>query len=251
MHYLDELENTSIHILREAYANFKSLGMLWSMGKDSTVLLWLTRKAFFGHVPFPLIHIDTRYKIPEMIAYRDRLVRDWQLPMIVGVNEEDPLHLDAVEGGVALLGVVLEWVLQHLRPDLTRQLDRAVAAERIEHHPPIRPGQAGQAVLDVALLVQRQHDGGYLWPCVHLVVLTTKDTKGTKESEGHMPLCPSCPLWLVNSQLGGSALPGGQDLPAGSGQLGRSGAHPPVHSRPHQRQRRKVALFERIVVEAV
>lgn len=87
MTHLDELENIGIHILREAYASFKSLGMLWSMGKDSTVLLWLTRKAFFGHVPFPLIHIDTRYKIPEMIAYRDRLVREWRLPMIVGINE--------------------------------------------------------------------------------------------------------------------------------------------------------------------
>ena len=51
MDHLDQLENTSIHILREAYANFKSLGMLWSIGKDSTVLLWLARKAFFGHVP--------------------------------------------------------------------------------------------------------------------------------------------------------------------------------------------------------
>ena len=88
MDHLDELENTSIHILREAYANFKSLGMLWSMGKDSTVLLWLTRKAFFGHVPFPLIHIDTHFKIPEMIAYRDQLVRDWRLPMVVGYHAE-------------------------------------------------------------------------------------------------------------------------------------------------------------------
>ncbi len=87
MNSLDELENTSIYILREAYANFKSLGMLWSMGKDSTVLLWLTRKAFFGHVPFPLIHIDTHFKIPEMITYRDELVREWKLPMIIGVNE--------------------------------------------------------------------------------------------------------------------------------------------------------------------
>ena len=50
--------------------------MLWSIGKDSTVLLWLARKAFFGHVPFPLIHIDTSFKIPEMIAYRDRLVAE-------------------------------------------------------------------------------------------------------------------------------------------------------------------------------
>jgi len=75
-------------VLREAYANFKSLCMLWSIGKDSTVLLWLARKAFFGHVPFPLVHIDTSYKIPEMIAYRDRMALEWHLTMIVGQNEE-------------------------------------------------------------------------------------------------------------------------------------------------------------------
>jgi sulfate adenylyltransferase subunit 2 len=62
--------------------------MLWSIGKDSTVLLWLARKAFFGHVPFPLIHIDTAYKIPEMITYRDRLVAEWKLNLIYGQNEE-------------------------------------------------------------------------------------------------------------------------------------------------------------------
>ncbi len=84
--YLDQLEHRSVHILREAYANFKQLCMLWSIGKDSTVLLWLARKAFFGHVPFPLVHIDTSYKIPEMIAYRDRLAMEWKLTMIVGQN---------------------------------------------------------------------------------------------------------------------------------------------------------------------
>lgn len=88
MDHLDLIENTSVYILREAYANFKDLGMLWSIGKDSTVLLWLARKAFGGHVPFPLIHIDTSYKIPEMIEYRDRLTREWGLTMIVGQNEE-------------------------------------------------------------------------------------------------------------------------------------------------------------------
>jgi len=87
MDHLDQLENISIHILREAYANFKSLGMLWSIGKDSTVLLWLARRAFFGHVPFPLIHIDTAYKIPEMVRYRDRLTVEWKLTMIYGINE--------------------------------------------------------------------------------------------------------------------------------------------------------------------
>ena len=57
------------------------------MGKDSTVLLWLARKAFFGHVPIPLIHIDTHFKIPEMITYRDTLVKQMNLTMIVGSNE--------------------------------------------------------------------------------------------------------------------------------------------------------------------
>ena len=83
---LDRLEAQSVHILREAYREFKSLVMLWSIGKDSTVLLWLTRKAFFGHVPFPLLHIDTAFKIPEMIRYRDEIVREWRLNMIVGQN---------------------------------------------------------------------------------------------------------------------------------------------------------------------
>ena len=88
MDHLDRLENRSIHILREAYSQFKSLCMLWSIGKDSTVLLCLARKAFYGHVPFPLVHIDTHYKIPEMITYRDRLAKEWKLDMIYGENRE-------------------------------------------------------------------------------------------------------------------------------------------------------------------
>lgn len=88
MDHLDQLEHKSVHILREAYASFKSLCMLWSIGKDSTVLLWLARKAFFGHVPFPLVHIDTSFKIPEMIRYRDRLAAEWNLTLIYGQHEE-------------------------------------------------------------------------------------------------------------------------------------------------------------------
>src|SRR5207248_3497182 len=87
MTHLDQLENRSVHILREAYAGFKNLCMLWSIGKDSTVLLWLARKAFFGHVPFPLVHIDTSFKMPEMIAYRDKLAMEYKLTMLVGQNE--------------------------------------------------------------------------------------------------------------------------------------------------------------------
>ncbi len=88
MNQLDRLEAHSVHILREAYREFKGLAMLWSIGKDSTVLLWLARKAFFGHVPFPLVHIDTSFKIPEMIAYRDKLALEWHLNMIVGMNRK-------------------------------------------------------------------------------------------------------------------------------------------------------------------
>ncbi len=86
MDLLTELENKSMRILREAYANIKYLCMLWSIGKDSTVLIHLARKAVLGHVPFPLIHIDTNYKIPEMIEYRDNFARQWRLDMIYGEN---------------------------------------------------------------------------------------------------------------------------------------------------------------------
>lgn len=85
--YLDALEDQSIFIIREAYRQFDNLGLLWSVGKDSTILLWLIRKAFFGRVPFPVIHIDTTYKHPEMIAFRDQLVKQWNLHLKVGRNE--------------------------------------------------------------------------------------------------------------------------------------------------------------------
>jgi sulfate adenylyltransferase subunit 2 len=86
--HLDELENQSVYILREAYRKFKKLAMLWSIGKDSTVLLWLARKAFGGHCPIPLVHIDTTKKIPEMIEFRDRFAKEWNLRLIVGKNEQ-------------------------------------------------------------------------------------------------------------------------------------------------------------------
>ena len=71
-------------IFREAYKHFDRMCMLWSIGKDSTVLLWLARKAFYGHVPFPLVHIDTTRKIPEMIEFRDKVARQWNVRLIVG-----------------------------------------------------------------------------------------------------------------------------------------------------------------------
>jgi sulfate adenylyltransferase subunit 2 len=87
MEKLENLEAQSVYILREAYREFKNLAMLWSIGKDSTVLLWLARKAFLGHVPFPLVHIDTSFKIPEMIEYRDQIALQWKLNMVYGQNK--------------------------------------------------------------------------------------------------------------------------------------------------------------------
>ncbi len=88
MDHLDQLESQSIFIFREAFRKIDKLGMLWSIGKDSNVMLWLARKAFFGHVPFPVVHVDTSYKIPEMIEFRDRVAREWNLNLVVGQNKE-------------------------------------------------------------------------------------------------------------------------------------------------------------------
>ena len=86
--HLEELENQSVFIIREAYKKFKNLAMLWSIGKDSTVMLWLARKAFFGECPIPLVHIDTSYKIPAMIDYRDQKAKEWGLNLVVGQNRK-------------------------------------------------------------------------------------------------------------------------------------------------------------------
>ena len=84
---LDKLENQSIYILREAYNRIEPLAMLWSLGKDSNVMLWLARKAFFGHVPFPLLHVDTGKKFPEMYEFRDSYAQKWGLNLL---REECP-----------------------------------------------------------------------------------------------------------------------------------------------------------------
>ena len=72
MNHLDVLESQSIFILREAFNRIDKLAMLWSLGKDSNVMVWLARKAFFGHKPFPAMHIDTEKKFPEMYQFRVR-----------------------------------------------------------------------------------------------------------------------------------------------------------------------------------
>ncbi len=88
MDYLDELENKSVYIIREAYHQFGNVALLWSIGKDSTTLLWLCRKAFFGKLPFPVMHIDTTFKFPEMYTFRDHWAKEWGLNLIVEKNED-------------------------------------------------------------------------------------------------------------------------------------------------------------------
>lgn len=139
--YLDQLEDESVFIIREAYKKTKNLALLWSMGKDSTVLLHLVRKAFLGNVPISLVHIDTSYKIPEMIQWRDEYVKDHGLRLIVGQNKA------ALESGMgpeqgrltccgalktqALLDVTAKQEIQGLLVGIRRDEEGSRAKERI------------------------------------------------------------------------------------------------------------------------
>ena len=92
--HLETLESQSIYISREAYNRLERLGMLWSLGKDSNVMLWLARKAFYGHVPFPVVHVDTEKKFAEMYEFRDHYSKEWDLNLVTGlcppIEETDP-----------------------------------------------------------------------------------------------------------------------------------------------------------------
>jgi sulfate adenylyltransferase subunit 2 len=96
--HLQQLEAESIHIIREVVAEFGNPVMLYSIGKDSAVMLHLARKAFFpAPPPFPLLHVDTTWKFREMIQFRDRMAAECGLDLIVHVNVE------GVEKGISPL----------------------------------------------------------------------------------------------------------------------------------------------------
>ena len=87
--HLDRLEAESMHIIREVAAEFRNPVMLYSIGKDSAVMLHLAMKAFApGVPPFPLLHVDTTWKFRDMIAFRDRIAQDLGLELIVHINQE-------------------------------------------------------------------------------------------------------------------------------------------------------------------
>lgn len=89
LNHLEALEAESIYILREAAAEFSHPVMLYSIGKDSSVMLRLAQKAFFpGKIPFPLLHVDTSYKFPEMIEFRDEYPKQIGAELLVHKNQE-------------------------------------------------------------------------------------------------------------------------------------------------------------------
>ena len=136
---LDALENQSIYILREAYSRLKPIAMLWSLGKDSNVMLWLARKAFLGHVPFPAVHVDTGKKFPEMYAFRDRSAKEWGLNLIVRdcppVEEIDPSLPPAARSAarktVGLKRVLDEFKFKGIIAGIRRDEEAVRAKERV------------------------------------------------------------------------------------------------------------------------
>ncbi len=89
MTHLEQLEAESIHIIREVAAEFENPVMLYSVGKDSAVILHLARKAFYpARPPFPLMHVDTTWKFREMIEFRDRIAAEYGFDLLVHVNQD-------------------------------------------------------------------------------------------------------------------------------------------------------------------
>eukprot|EP00487_Bulimina_marginata_P012271 TRINITY_DN8433_c0_g1_i1.p1 TRINITY_DN8433_c0_g1~~TRINITY_DN8433_c0_g1_i1.p1 ORF type:complete len:119 (+),score=21.83 TRINITY_DN8433_c0_g1_i1:216-572(+) len=87
--HLKQLEAESIHIIREVAAEFDNPVMMYSIGKDSSVMLHLARKAFYpGKIPFPLLHVDTDWKFREMIEFRDRIAEKYGFDLLVHKNPE-------------------------------------------------------------------------------------------------------------------------------------------------------------------
>ena len=87
--HLEQLEAESIHIMREVVANCQNPVMLYSIGKDSAVMLHIALKAFYpSKLPFPVLHVDTTWKFKEMISFREKMVKDHALDLLVHINEE-------------------------------------------------------------------------------------------------------------------------------------------------------------------
>jgi sulfate adenylyltransferase subunit 2 len=139
MNHLDQLESESVYILREAFSRIEKLAMLWSLGKDSNTLVWLAKKAFFGHVPFPVLHIDTGRKFPEMYAFRETYAKAWGLELIVRpcppVEEVDatlpPAARSAARKTLGLKNTLSEFGFQGIIAGIRRDEESIRAKERV------------------------------------------------------------------------------------------------------------------------
>jgi sulfate adenylyltransferase subunit 2 len=141
--HLDALEAESIHIIREAIAESDNPVMLYSIGKDSSVLLHLALKAFYpANPPFPLLHIDTTWKFRDMIAFRDRRAAELGLNLIVHINQEglargiDPINHGGELHTDVMKTQALRQALDHFRFDAAlggarRDEERSRAKERV------------------------------------------------------------------------------------------------------------------------
>ncbi|QNT68581.1 sulfate adenylyltransferase subunit CysD [Defluviicoccus vanus] len=139
MDHLDVLESKSIYIIREAFNRIDKLAMLWSIGKDSNVMLWCARKAFFGHIPFPLLNIDTEKKFAEVYEFRDRITKEWNLDVRIGgcppVEEMDqslpPAARSAARKTAGLKRLIAEGSYTGLIAGIRRDEEGTRAKERV------------------------------------------------------------------------------------------------------------------------
>lgn len=151
MTHLKQLEAESIHIFREVAAEFDNPVMLYSVGKDSSVLLHLARKAFApGVIPFPLLHVDTTWKFKEMIKFRDEIAKKHNLKLLVHTNQDgveqgvNPFSVGSAKHTDIMKTVALKQALDHYKFDAAfggarRDEEKSRAKERVysfrdEHH---------------------------------------------------------------------------------------------------------------------
>jgi sulfate adenylyltransferase subunit 2 len=143
MTHLKQLEAESIHIFREVAAEFDNPVMLYSVGKDSSVLLHLARKAFApGTIPFPLLHVDTTWKFKEMISFRDQIAKKLNLNLLVHTNQEgveqgvNPFSVGSAKHTDIMKTVALKQALNHYKFDAAfggarRDEEKSRAKERV------------------------------------------------------------------------------------------------------------------------
>jgi sulfate adenylyltransferase subunit 2 len=137
--HLNELENRSIYILREAFARMPKLAMLWSIGKDSNVLIWLARKAFYGRVPFPVVELDTGMELPSVYQFRDRYAAEWGVDLRIEkcppVEDIDPslppMAREAARKSAALMNLIRREKLNGVIVGIRRDEQSTRAKERV------------------------------------------------------------------------------------------------------------------------